>query len=227
MGMLPRRGALQRRRDLQSRPARVRRRPTDSSRSTSPSGCSTRTTSISFSCASTTSGWRRRWPHDRRDSWGELHGQDWVDMNQSLFSALWLEKVAVSLAIGLIVMVAALNIVASLILLVMEKNRDIAILKTMGASAKSVTIIFMMQGLIIGVVGTAIGAAAGMRLGDGARSLQADSRVDRRLPGVVHAVPRPACCRISCWWSSPPSSSVSWRPSTRRARRRGSIPRRR
>ena len=89
--------------------------------------------------------------------------QDWVDMNKSLFSALWLEKVAVSLAIGLIVMVAALNIVASLILLVMEKNRDIAILKTMGASAKSVTMIFMLQGLSIGVVGTAVGAAAGLR----------------------------------------------------------------
>ena len=82
-------------------------------------------------------------------------------MNKSLFSALWLEKVAVSLAIGLIVMVAALNIVASLILLVMEKNRDIAILKTMGASAKSVTLIFMLQGVSIGIVGTAVGAAAG------------------------------------------------------------------
>jgi lipoprotein-releasing system permease protein len=87
--------------------------------------------------------------------------QDWVDVNRSLFSALWLEKVAVSLAIGLIVMVAALNIVASLILLVMEKNRDIAILKTMGASARSVTVIFMLQGLIIGIVGTATGATAG------------------------------------------------------------------
>ena len=85
-------------------------------------------------------------------------------MNRPLFSALWLEKIAVSLAIGLIVMVAALNIVASLILLVMEKNRDIAILKTMGASAKSVTIIFMMQGLIIGIVGTTIGAAGGIRI---------------------------------------------------------------
>jgi lipoprotein-releasing system permease protein len=90
--------------------------------------------------------------------------QDWQEMNRPLFSALWLEKVAVSLAIGLIVMVAALNIVTSLILLVMEKNRDIAILKTMGASAKSVTIIFMMQGLIIGIVGTTIGAAAGYTL---------------------------------------------------------------
>jgi lipoprotein-releasing system permease protein len=87
--------------------------------------------------------------------------QDWAEMNRSLFSALSLEKIAVSLAIGLIVMVAALNIIASLILLVMEKHRDIAILKTMGASAKSVTIVFVLQGLIIGVVGTAVGATAG------------------------------------------------------------------
>jgi lipoprotein-releasing system permease protein len=87
--------------------------------------------------------------------------QDWADMNQSLFSALWLEKMAISLTIGLIVMVAALNIVASLILLVMEKHRDIAILKTMGASARSITTIFMLQGLLIGVVGTAVGASLG------------------------------------------------------------------
>ncbi len=87
--------------------------------------------------------------------------QDWADMNRSLFSALALEKIAISLTIGLIVMVAALNIVASLILLVMEKHRDIAILKTMGASAGSVTTIFMLQGLLIGVVGTTVGAAAG------------------------------------------------------------------
>jgi lipoprotein-releasing system permease protein len=89
---------------------------------------------------------------------------DWSEMNRSLFSALWLEKMAISLTIGLIVMVAALNIVASLILLVMEKHRDIAILKTMGASARSVTVIFMMQGLIIGLVGTAVGAAGGYAL---------------------------------------------------------------
>jgi lipoprotein-releasing system permease protein len=89
---------------------------------------------------------------------------DWRDQNQTLFSALWLEKIAVSLAIGLIVMVAALNIVATLILLVMEKQRDIAILKTMGASARSATVIFMMQGLLIGLAGTATGAALGVGL---------------------------------------------------------------
>jgi lipoprotein-releasing system permease protein len=90
--------------------------------------------------------------------------QDWADMNQALFSALWLEKMAISITIGLIVMVAALNIVASLILLVMEKSRDIAILKTMGTSAGRVRTIFMLQGLMIGVVGTTVGAVCGLAL---------------------------------------------------------------
>ena len=90
--------------------------------------------------------------------------QNWAEMNKSLFSALGLEKIAISLSIGLIVMVAALNIVASLILLVMEKHRDIAILKTMGAGARSVTLVFMMQGLIIGFVGTSVGASVAVAM---------------------------------------------------------------
>lgn len=87
--------------------------------------------------------------------------QDWSEMNRSLFAALWLEKMAISITIGLIVLVAALNIVASLVLLVMEKSRDIAILKTMGAASRSIMAIFMLQGLIIGLFGTAIGAVGG------------------------------------------------------------------
>ena len=87
--------------------------------------------------------------------------EDWADRNQSLFSALWLEKMAISITIGLIVMVAALNIIASLILLVMEKSRDIAILKTMGASSRSIMAIFMTQGLVIGLIGTSAGAVLG------------------------------------------------------------------
>jgi len=87
--------------------------------------------------------------------------QDWSDMNQSLYSALWLEKIAMGIGIGLIVMVAALNIVASLVLLVMEKTRDIAILKTMGASSRSIMLIFLAQGMIIGLVGTVLGATLG------------------------------------------------------------------
>jgi lipoprotein-releasing system permease protein len=87
--------------------------------------------------------------------------QDWADLNKSLFSALWLEKMAMAITIGLIVMVAALNIAASLVLLVMEKNRDIAILKTMGSSAASIRRIFILQGLVIGVLGTGAGALGG------------------------------------------------------------------
>src|SRR5687767_2345576 len=86
----------------------------------------------------------------------EYQAQDWADMNSSLFSALWLEKMAISITIGLIVMVAVLHIVASLILLVMEKSRDIAILKTMGTSSQRVMTIFMLQGLVIGLVGTSV-----------------------------------------------------------------------
>jgi lipoprotein-releasing system permease protein len=100
-----------------------------------------------------------------RDTLGsEYVTQDVAEMNRSLFSALWLEKVAISLAISLIVVVAALNIVASLILLVMEKHRDIAILKTMGAGSRSVTAIFMMEGVIIGLLGTAVGALGGFAI---------------------------------------------------------------
>jgi lipoprotein-releasing system permease protein len=94
----------------------------------------------------------------------EYSTQDWSDMNQSFFSALWLEKMAISITIGLIVIVAALNIIASLVLLVMEKSRDIAILKTMGATRRSVTVVFMLQGLVIGLVGTLAGSALGVGL---------------------------------------------------------------
>jgi lipoprotein-releasing system permease protein len=90
--------------------------------------------------------------------------QDWTELNAAFFSALGLEKLGMSIAIGLIMMVAALQIVASLVLLVMEKSRDIGILKTMGTSARRISVIFMMQGTIIGVVGTAIGAVTAVVL---------------------------------------------------------------
>jgi lipoprotein-releasing system permease protein len=90
--------------------------------------------------------------------------QDWTDINQSLFSALWMERVAMAIAVFLIVVVAALQIVSSLVLLVMEKSPDIGILKTMGVSTRSVMGIFMLQGTIIGLVGTTIGAVGGVGL---------------------------------------------------------------
>ena len=95
---------------------------------------------------------------DRIEAGGTYVAQDWSDLNESLFSALWIEKMAISITIGLIVMVAALQIVASLVLLVMEKSRDIGILKTMGTSPQRISVIFIMQGTIIGLVGTTVGA---------------------------------------------------------------------
>ena len=93
---------------------------------------------------------------------GEYVTTDWVEMNQALYSALWIEKVAVGIAIGLIVAVAALNIVATLVLMVMEKHRDIAILVSMGASRASIMRVFMLQGTLIGFVGTATGGILGV-----------------------------------------------------------------
>jgi len=94
----------------------------------------------------------------------EYATQDWAQMNKSLFSALWLEKMAISITIGLIMTVAAVNIVASLVLLVMEKSKDIAILKTMGTTSASIRRIFVLQGLIIGVTGTLAGTIGGCSL---------------------------------------------------------------
>ena len=90
--------------------------------------------------------------------------EDWQELNQSLFAALWMEKVVISITISLIVIVAALQIVASLVLMVMEKSRDIGILKTMGTSPRRISQIFMLQGLIIGIVGTTIGAVCALGL---------------------------------------------------------------
>jgi lipoprotein-releasing system permease protein len=89
---------------------------------------------------------------------------NWKETNRSLFSAFWLEKMVTTIFISFIVGVAALNIVASQIMIVMNKTRDIAILRSMGASPRSIMSIFMLQGGIIGVAGTAVGAALGVAI---------------------------------------------------------------
>jgi lipoprotein-releasing system permease protein len=86
----------------------------------------------------------------------------WIDLNKPLFSALKLEKIALFLTISLIVFVAALNIVTTLIMMVLEKQRDIAILTAMGAAQKTIMWVFMLQGLIIGLIGTTLGAILGI-----------------------------------------------------------------
>jgi lipoprotein-releasing system permease protein len=86
----------------------------------------------------------------------------WMELNRSLFSALKLEKNIMFLTITLIVVVAALNIIATLILMVMEKTRDIGILMAIGAPSGSVRKIFFLQGAMIGVIGTTVGTALGL-----------------------------------------------------------------
>ena len=89
------------------------------------------------------------------------HARDWMSMNKNLFSALKLEKVVMFIILILIIFVAAFNIISTLFMLVMEKAKEIAILKSMGASRKSIVKIYSYQGLIIGLVGTFLGCAAG------------------------------------------------------------------
>jgi lipoprotein-releasing system permease protein len=86
----------------------------------------------------------------------------WMELNKSLFSALKLEKTIMFLTITLIVLVAALNIIATLILMVMEKTRDIGVLMAMGATSRSIRKIFFLQGALIGTVGTAVGTGLGL-----------------------------------------------------------------
>jgi len=86
----------------------------------------------------------------------------WMELNRSLFSALKLEKNIMFLTITLIVFVAALNIIATLILMVMEKTRDIGILMAMGATARQIRRIFFLQGALIGIVGTTLGVILGL-----------------------------------------------------------------
>ena len=86
---------------------------------------------------------------------------NWMEQNQAQFRALKLEKRVESITVGLIVFIAALNILTSLTMMVMEKNRDIAVLMSMGTRKAQVRKIFVAQGLLIGVVGTAIGLLLG------------------------------------------------------------------
>jgi len=89
---------------------------------------------------------------------------NWMEQNRALFRALRLERVVTFITIGLIVFVAALNILISLIMMVMEKTRDIAVLVSMGAKKRQIRRIFMYQGLLIGVIGTVLGLIAGYAL---------------------------------------------------------------
>lgn len=91
----------------------------------------------------------------------DLEFTDWMTMNRSIFEALRLERLVMFVTIGLIVMVAALNIVVTLVMMVLEKTRDIAVLMSMGATHENIRRIFLLQGIVIGAVGTLIGLVLG------------------------------------------------------------------
>jgi lipoprotein-releasing system permease protein len=88
--------------------------------------------------------------------------QDWKELNRSLFSALKLEKIAMFLVLAIVILVASFSIVGNLIMVVVEKQREIALLKTLGASDAGIMQLFAIQGLLIGVVGTALGVGTGL-----------------------------------------------------------------
>jgi lipoprotein-releasing system permease protein len=90
--------------------------------------------------------------------------EDWKTANASLFSALKLEKLAMGIILLLIVVVAAFNIVSTLVMVVKDKTREIGIMKSMGLRAAQVQRVFMLQGVVIGTVGSGLGAAGGLLL---------------------------------------------------------------
>jgi lipoprotein-releasing system permease protein len=108
---------------------------------------------------------------------------DWKTMNRPLFSALKLEKLDMGLILMLIVIVAAFNIVSTLVMVVTDKTREIGILKSMGLTSRRVLAIFMFQGLVIGIVGALLGGGGGLLL---------NYLIDRfhliRIPGEIYFV---------------------------------------
>ena len=106
---------------------------------------------------------------------------DWQEANRPLFTALALERRIGVVIIGLIIFIAALNITTTLILVVVERRRDIAILNTMGATTRSIMSIFIIEGAIVGMLGAAGGVSAGSNCGPGCESLPADQFTGRRL----------------------------------------------
>jgi lipoprotein-releasing system permease protein len=107
--------------------------------------------------------------------------RNWMEMNKNLFSALRLEKRVMFIILSLIVLVAAFNIITTLIMVVMEKNKDIAVLKSMGATSRSIMKIFILQGVTIGTIGTLLGCIGGLTI---ATNLSKISVYVERLLGI-------------------------------------------
>jgi lipoprotein-releasing system permease protein len=119
--------------------------------------------------------------------------QTWMEQNRPLFRALEIEKLVTVVTIGLIELVAALNILIALVMMVMEKYRDIAVLMSLGAKREQIRNIFMLEGLLIGVVGSAAGLVAGYTIcyfADRYRWLRLDEQIYALsyVPFEAHAV---------------------------------------
>src|SRR5690606_3611291 len=111
--------------------------------------------------------------------------EDWQTMNSSLFSALQLEKMAMGIILLLIVIVAAFNIISTLVMVVTDKTREIGILKSMGLKASQIQRVFMLQGVVIGTIGSLLGAAAGLLV-----TWLLDRYEFIRIPGDVYFIDR-------------------------------------
>jgi len=110
-----------------------------------------------------------------------VYVRTWIDMNGNLFKALHLEKTAMFVILVMIVLVGSFSIITTLVMLVMEKTRDIAVLMSMGATSKNIRRIFMLQGTIIGAVGTALGYLLGLSL-----ALALEKYQFIKIPGDVY-----------------------------------------
>lgn len=97
-----------------------------------------------------------------REMGAEFYARDWMQMNKNILFALKTEKIVMFIILTLIVLVAAFGIASTLFMVVMEKTRDIAILKSMGATGTSIMKIFVLEGLIIGIIGTLVGVGSGL-----------------------------------------------------------------
>jgi lipoprotein-releasing system permease protein len=119
--------------------------------------------------------------------------QTWFELNKSLFSWMTIEKWGAFVILSLIIMVAAFNIISSLIMIVMEKTREIGILKSMGATSRSIMKIFMYEGVIVGILGTGLGSLLGYIIGFiqmkfKVIALPADVYIIDALPMQMHAL---------------------------------------
>ena len=146
--------------------------------------------------------------------------KDWGEMNRNLFSALMMERIAMAVILGFIMLVASFIVVATLVMLVLEKTREIAVLRSMGATTTSIMKIFVAEGLAIGAVGTGFG----LLLGLGTTSLVVQGRHPARPGGLLHQPPARAGGRrgLRPGGARRAGARPTWPPSTRPPARPGS-----